>query len=218
MDFRKAVGLVVAIALIGGSILLIENPFATPEVEMAAGASDIPLGTDLGQRLPNFNLETIDGEKVSLSDYRGKVVFVNFWATWCPGCYKEIPDLERAFAEYGGDVVILGINRAESLQKQTQFLRDFEVIPTYPFLLDPSDRLAGAYGVVVMPTTFELDREGVIIQVKLGQYIDLDEIRQAVESAALAPEPIVQAKAPTPEIDVFDLEQVLVAKEGDIVG
>ncbi len=218
MDLRKKVGLAVAIAAIVGSILLIENPFATPAVEMARGASDIPLGTDLGQRLPNFNLETVDGEEVSLSDYRGKVVFVNFWATWCPFCVDEIPDLERAFEEYGGDVVILGINRAESLQKQTGFLRDLELNPTYPLLLDPSDSLAGAYGVVVMPTTFVLDREGVIIQVKLGQFINLDEIRQAVESATLAPEPIVQVKAKTPEIDIFDLEQVLMAKEGDVVG
>ena len=218
MDFRKTVGLVVAIALIGGSILLIENPFATPEVEMAAGASDVPLGTDLGQRLPNFNLETIDGEKVSLSDYRGKVVFVNFWATWCPFCVDEIPDLERAFEEYGGDVAILGINRAESLQKQTGFLSDLQLRPTYPLLLDPSDNLAGAYGVVVMPTTFILDREGVITQVKLGQFINLDEIRQAVEAAELAPEPLVQAKTKTPEIDIFDLEQVLMAGEGDVVG
>ena len=78
MDFRKKVGLVVEIAAIVGSILLIENPFATQAVETAGRASDIPVGTDLGQRLPNFNLETIDGEKVSLNDYRGKVVFVNF--------------------------------------------------------------------------------------------------------------------------------------------
>ena len=218
MDFRKTVGLVVAIAAIAGSILLIENPFATPVVEMAGGASDIRVGTDLGQRLPNFDLETVDREKVSLSDYRGKVVFVNFWATWCPFCVDEIPDLERAFEEYGGDVAILGINRAETLQKQTDFLRDLELNPTYPLLLDPSDSLAGAYGVVVMPTTFVLDREGVIVQVKLGQFISLDEIRQAVERAALAPEPIIQTKAKTPEIDVFDLEQVLMAKEGDVVG
>ena len=93
MDLRKKVGLAVAIAAIVGSILLLENPFATPAVEMARGASDIPLGTDLGQRLPNFNLETVDGEEVSLSDYRGKVVFVNFWASWCPFCVDEIPDL-----------------------------------------------------------------------------------------------------------------------------
>ena len=149
----------VAIAAIVGSILLIENPFATQAVETAGLASDVRVGTDLGQRLPNFNLETIDGEKVSLNDYRGKVVFVNFWATWCPFCVDEIPDLERAFEEYGGDVAILGINRAESLQKQTGFLSDLQLRPTYPLLLDPSDNLAGAYGVVVMPTTFILDRE-----------------------------------------------------------
>lgn len=218
MDFRKKVGLVVAIAAIVGSILLIENPFATQAVETAGRASDIRVGTDLGQRLPNFNLETIDGEKVSLNDYRGKVVFVNFWATWCPFCVDEIPDLERAFEEYGGDVAILGINRAESLQKQTGFLSDLQLRPTYPLLLDPSDNLAGAYGVVVMPTTFILDREGVITQVKLGQFINLDEIRQAVEAAELAPEPLVQAKTKTPEIDIFDLEQVLMAGEGDVVG
>ncbi|MFB3042767.1 MAG: TlpA family protein disulfide reductase, partial [Nitrososphaerales archaeon] len=124
MEFRNKVGLLVAIAAIVGSILLIENPFAIQAVETAGRASDFSVGTDLGQRLPNFNLETIDGEKVSLSDYRGKVVFVNFWATWCPFCVDEIPDLERAFEEYGGDVAILGINRAESLQKQTGFLSD----------------------------------------------------------------------------------------------
>lgn len=208
----------IAIAAIVGSILVIENPFAAPVVEMSGRAGDILVGTDLGQRLPNFNLETIGGEQVSLSDYRGGVVFVNFWATWCPFCVDELPDLERAFVEYEGDVAILGINRAESLQKQTQFLRDLELNPTYPLLLDPSDSLAEAYGVVVMPTTFVLDRDGVIIQTKLGQFISLEEIREAIDNAESPPEPIVKANAIPGEIDLFSLDQVLMAKEGDVVG
>ena len=175
----------------------------------------IQTGTAVGQRLPDFNLVTIDGKEISSSDFRGKVVFVNFWATWCPFCVDEMPDFQRIFDEGGGDVVVLGINRAESLQKQNEFLtQELDVEITYPLLLDPSDNLAEAFGVRVMPTTFILDERGVIIQVKLGQFVNLDELKQAIEKASSIQVeiPTEKARAKGPEIDIFDLEQVLIGQ------
>lgn len=222
--WRKYFPLVAVALIVIVAIVALEDPFAESPIVGASSRSDgvdIPTGTAVGQRLPDFNLVTVDGKEISSSDFRGKVVFVNFWATWCPFCVDEMPDLQRLFDEGGGDVVVLGINRAESLQKQNEFLtQELDIEITYPLLLDPSDNLAEAFGVRVMPTTFILDERGVIIQVKLGQFVNLDELKQAIEKASstqveIPPE---KARAKGSEIDIFDLEQVLMAKEGDVVG
>ncbi|MFQ5761853.1 MAG: TlpA family protein disulfide reductase, partial [Candidatus Bathyarchaeia archaeon] len=159
VNARKLVGLVAVIVIIVSVVVVIENPFAQSPVQgvSRSGESSLtgpPVGVEVGQRAPDFTLETHGGEKVSLSDFRGKVVVVNFWATWCPFCVAEMPDLERVSQEFDGKVVVLGINRAETIDKQRDFLNDLEIEVTYLLLQDPSDSLATAYGVRIMPTSF----------------------------------------------------------------
>lgn len=161
-------------------IVGIENPFSASPIETTSSSfdtADSSTGTQIGERLPNFTLNALDGKEVSLTDFRGTPVLVNFWATWCSFCVDEMPDLQRAFEK--GDVVVLGVNRAETLEKQRDFVENNLKI-TYPILLDPSDSLARAFGVAIMPTTFVLDREGIIIQQKLGPYTSLEEITDAI--------------------------------------
>lgn len=188
MKHSKSLGLVIALIAITAMIVVIENPFAESPLSKQTRTSTVPIGTEVGSQAPNFKLRSLNGGEFSLSDYRGKVTVVNFWATWCPFCVAEIPSFEKLSKELGDRIVILGVNRAESIDKQAEFLsKELPVKITYRLLIDPSDSVAQAYGVIAMPTTFFLNSEGVIVKKKLGE-LTFNEIKQVV-SEILEPRP-----------------------------
>ena len=125
-------------------------------------------GTGNQEPAPDFNLRKFNLGRVKLSDYRGKVVLVNFWATWCPPCVKEIPDFVALTDDYGEKgLIILGISLDKNPQQVLPgFIRKYKI--NYPILLDDG-RVAGVYGgVTAIPTTFLVDREGNIRQKYVG--------------------------------------------------
>jgi thiol-disulfide isomerase/thioredoxin len=110
---------------------------------------------------PLFTLENLDGDKVSLKDYRGKIVFVNFWATWCGPCRMEIPHFVKLSDKYEEDLVILGISvdNPKDYDKIPDFSSNYNI--NYPILLDKRGEANYLYGgIQSIPTTFVLDREG----------------------------------------------------------
>lgn len=111
---------------------------------------------------PDFTLKDMDGKSVSLSDYRGKVVFVNFWATWCPPCRAEIPDFVKLVDKYGKEgFVILGVSvdKEADVKKIPKFSKDFKI--NYPVMWDSNYKVAQDYGGIgSIPTTFVIDRSG----------------------------------------------------------
>jgi cytochrome c biogenesis protein CcmG, thiol:disulfide interchange protein DsbE len=111
---------------------------------------------------PAFALTALDGAPISLSAYRGQIVVVNFWASWCyPACYEEAPVLEqnwRAYRERG--VVVLGIAIQDTRAAMEKFIRDFGL--TFPNAPDPSGKVSVDYGVYGVPETFFVDRQGRI--------------------------------------------------------
>ena len=112
-----------------------------------------------GEPAPDFSLPDMDGTMVALSDFRGKPVVLNFWATWCAPCIREIPYLEANYRHYADqDVVVLGINAEENVAKAQTFVRKHM---TYPVLFKGAD-VNSAYGVVSIPATFYIDREGIV--------------------------------------------------------
>lgn len=118
---------------------------------------------------PGFALPDMDGEVHRLADYRGRVVLVNFWATWCPPCRKEMPSLERlhqALVDEG--LTVLAVNQWESPDLVFEYMGQIEVFPSFPILFDRSSELAQAYGVKGLPTSVVVDPQGAIVYRAIG--------------------------------------------------
>jgi len=114
----------------------------------------------LGSPAPDFTLENLNGEPVVLSAFRGQPVLLNFWASWCPPCRKEMPDLQRFASKYGDRVQLLGVNWGESDDDVRRFLARYDV--TYPNLMDRDGRAFVLYRLTGLPATFWLDEQGTI--------------------------------------------------------
>jgi len=116
---------------------------------------------------PDFTLQGEDGKTYRLSDYRGKVVVLNFWATWCPPCRYEMPSMERAHKKVQGEqIVLLAINVGESDDKVFEFTGQYPV--TFPLLLDLDGAIIRKYPVIGLPTTFVIDPHGVVTHRAIG--------------------------------------------------
>lgn len=137
----------------------------------------------------DFTLYDQYGKEHSLSDYKGKTIFLNFWATWCPPCKAEMPDIQKLYESYGadGEVVILGV-AAPNFGNETDedgikaFLKENGY--TYPVLMDTTGELFMQYGISSYPTTFMIDKEGNVFGYVSGQLSEdmmKSIIRQTIE-------------------------------------
>ncbi len=119
----------------------------------------------------DFTLSTIDGsKKVSLSDFRGKPVVLNFWASWCGPCKEEIPLFEKTWQEYEAKgVVFIGVDVMDDKKNAEKFVESEGV--TYLNLHDPSGDASSKYGVVALPATFFINRDGQIIRQNYGPFV-----------------------------------------------
>jgi peroxiredoxin len=125
----------------------------------AAGGAQA--GISEGQRAPDFSLETLEGDKISLSDYRGQIVLLNFWATWCAPCRAEIPAIEAVLDTHQGEsLVVLGVNYQESRERVGLFVEELSM--TYPILLDETGKVMQTYRAPGLPMSVLLDEQGVI--------------------------------------------------------
>lgn len=116
-------------------------------------------GLESGQPAPDFTLTYGDGETVKLSDWHGRPVVINFWATWCSPCRAEMPEIVEAFERYQGEgLVVVGVNVMESAEKASDFAEEFGM--TFPVALDSRGEIQQLYQVRGLPTTLFIDREG----------------------------------------------------------
>lgn len=115
----------------------------------------------VGQEAPEFDLESLSGERVRLSELQGKPLVVNFWASWCTPCIKEMPDFQEVLDKYQDQgLQIYGINVGESKVAVANFQQRVGV--SFPMLLDLEDRAQMAYKILPLPATFFIDKDGVI--------------------------------------------------------
>lgn len=123
----------------------------------------------IGDKAPDFKLKDITGKEVKLSDYKGKVVIIDFWATWCAPCRKGIPDLIELQNEYKTDVVVLGItldNKTNTAQDVSPFVTTMKI--NYPVIW-ADDNVIKDYGnIQSIPTSFVVDKKGTIVSKHIG--------------------------------------------------
>ena len=152
---KKWLGLVLVIALIG---IAVYNVFTDDH--------HITEGIKIGDKAPDFELHTLDGDTVKLSDYKGKRIMINFWATWCPPCIKETPEMVDFYdTNKQQDIEILSVNLV-STETSTAAVEKF--IETYHMsfttVIDAMDDVNKTYQVGVIPTSYFIDADGVIRQ------------------------------------------------------
>lgn len=131
-------------------------------------------------KAPDFNLKDQYGVTHSLENYKGKVIFLNFWATWCPPCKKEMPDIENIYKEYGEnkkDVIILGVN-SEKENEVKKFLKDKGY--TFPTVIDENSEVMRKYFIQAFPTSFVIDKEGNVYGYVMGG-LTKEQIKQVIE-------------------------------------
>ena len=118
-------------------------------------------GTQVGNLAPDFQLQNLDGQAVSLSDFRGKPVLVNFWASWCPPCRSEMPYIQEIYEEWSDKgLLVLAINIGESSSKAEEFMQSYNL--SFTVLLDTKQDVAQRYNITGIPTTFFIDKDGII--------------------------------------------------------
>jgi peroxiredoxin len=110
---------------------------------------------------PNFSLKSLDGEQTSLKEFRGKVVFLNFWATWCGPCKSEVEDIDKLHEALGGeDFVVMAVDIRENSKKVRAFMEKHGI--DFPAYLDEKGSVSSEYGVSGIPTTFLINPDGKI--------------------------------------------------------
>lgn len=178
MDKRIILGVVVLIII--SAILVITNPFKREESPLKQQPQTAT--PDVGQRIPEFELEDFNGDRVKVTNVSGKPIFIDFWAAWCPFCIDEMPEIEKIHKEFGDQLVVLGIHRSETegIEQGAKFAKERGV--TYTLLKDSS---GGVYRVLTggrnfMPYALYIDKEGKIVKTKAGPKT-AEEMRQAVE-------------------------------------
>jgi thiol-disulfide isomerase/thioredoxin len=121
--------------------------------------------TEVRPKIPasDFELENMDEEKKKLSDFRGKVVLLNFWATWCPPCIREMPSMEKLHQQVDAETFkVIAVNQMEDVDQVFAFTGQLEVDPTFEILFDSTSKVSRDYAVRGLPTTYLIDKEGKI--------------------------------------------------------
>ncbi len=134
-----------------------------------------------GQPAPAFDFVTFDGEEISAADREGKLIVVNFWASWCKPCEQEAADLQTAWELYEprGDVIFLGVDYVDTKSEALGYLEKFGI--TYLNGPDLRTATSQAFRIRGVPETFIIDQTGTLVYVKIGPFVSLNEIRTAIE-------------------------------------
>lgn len=164
---RRLAAILVAGAAILALVVALNVPFAGIG-GTAPQSGPISVGSPLlNQPAPDFSLTTLDGRTVRLSDYRGRPVIVNFWASWCIPCRDEFPQFVAARTQHAAQgLEILGVVHQDSPDAAAAFAREHGA--NWPMLLDPDDQAWKAYLGIGVPSTYFIDRQGVVRATSLG--------------------------------------------------
>ncbi|MCM3588048.1 redoxin domain-containing protein [Mesobacillus maritimus] len=142
----------------------------TGKYKKIENANELPIALEVDSLAPNFSLVDLEGNEVQLSDYRGKKLLVNFWATWCPPCKDEMPYMQEMYEKYQDDgFEILAVNSTiteKSKEDVAKFISDYELTFTIP--MDEKNRVSSDYEIMAYPTSYFIDSDGVIRSITVG--------------------------------------------------
>ena len=186
-----AVVLLVAVGVLGNQgggegiedALILEPP-------RAAGTAGFDVGPHEQRLAPDFEISDFDGVRHRLSDFRGKTVYVSFWASWCGPCKRELPDIQELQERHPDDLVVIVVNRGEPLGRATSFLEELtradggKGVSFSVNGMDPDDTLYDAYRGLGMPVSVFIDPDGVVTSMHNGLIL-LEQMEEAV-AASLA--------------------------------
>ena len=165
-----ALGLIAGLG--AGAILFWERPLLTPPLTVttsppATVVNRPPPAPVEGAAAPDFTLEDLEGQAITLSTLQGHPIIINFWATWCGHCAEEMPLFQQSHERYHDDgLVILGVNSGDRDEEVSAFASYFNL--TFKLLLDRNAAVSNLYRVRGLPTTFFVDRNGIIVWRHVG--------------------------------------------------
>ncbi|MFQ5472028.1 MAG: TlpA family protein disulfide reductase [Dehalococcoidia bacterium] len=167
-------------------VLVFEPPRAPEQV-------DLDVGVSVGKLAPDFEISDYDGTRYVLSEFRGKPVYVNFWATWCIPCQIELPDVQVLQERHEDDLIVIAVNRREPLDRAKSYFENLPLADGGSGLnfavngIDPDDTLYREFRALGMPASYFIDRNGVVTKVFNG-LINLERMEDAVaEVGAVTP-------------------------------
>lgn len=137
----------------------------------------------VGRAAPDFTLKSVSGKDVSLSDFKGKPLVLNFWATWCEPCKDEMPHFQQVYDRYSGSdgLNIIAVNMNETAEKASAFFAEHKL--TFQSLVDDNQSVSiGKYGILGLPQTYFIDPKGIIRYVKIGPILTGSELAARLET------------------------------------
>ena len=140
---------------------------------LAGCGNTTPTVANIGDKAPNFTLESLDGGKISLSDYQNKTLLIVVRKVHCKGCEMQAPFIDNAFDKADGKLVVLNVFKQESKDIVEKHVQEKQ-LTRYPVLLDPDGVVAGRYGVDALPTSFLVGKDGTVLRTCQGLTVDLE--------------------------------------------
>lgn len=180
-DSRRGRIVILGISLTWGALVAWVALFAFLIV-IALGLMRLQQGpVQIGQQVPGFTLSTFDGQQYSLNDLKGKVVVVNFWASWCKPCEQEAADMESAWQSYQGQgqVVFLGVDYVDTEPEAKAYLQKFQI--TYPNGPDLRTIISQQFHIRGVPETYFIDSEGKLAYAQIGPFSSVAEIKAVID-------------------------------------
>lgn len=162
----------------GAGSTMEEGVAADPEEESKEGSQEEPTEENIA---PNFTVETADGEEVSLHDFFGKPIVMNFWASWCGPCKMELPDFQEAYEKYGEEIIFLMVNMTDGTRETKETAMEYMKDAGYalPVYYDTAQDAAYTYTVYSLPTTFFISADGEPVAYAQGM-IDAETLEKGI--------------------------------------
>lgn len=169
-----AVVIVILLVLVDITVLkdkgVVENAGQADKPKKIEELEELPVGIGIENMAPSFTLKDLDGNEVSLEDYKGQRVLLNFWASWCPPCRAEMPDMESFYQKYkdeGYTVIAVNMASTEKNSKDAPAFVEKNNL-TFPVLVDEKGLIGALYNALSLPTSYFIDSDGVIRQKVTG--------------------------------------------------